>query len=103
MVLDLLLIFVQDTPLPRLWDFFNDAPRECWQGGGNVILDVKPMRMPPLIGGRQTHRWVFVHPFVAEMNAGASHQHAQLLLPDLLLQKVDGEEIPLEIKVGTNP
>ena len=61
------------------------------------------MRMPPLIGGRQTHRWVFVHPVVTEMNAGTFHRHAQLLLLDLLLQKVDGEEIPPQVEVGTNP
>ena len=37
------------------------------------------------------------------MDAGASHRRVQLLLPDLLLQKVDGEEIPPQVKVGTNP
>ena len=61
------------------------------------------MRMPPLVGGRQTHQRVFVYPVVLEMNANTSHRHAQLLLPDLLLQKVDGEEIPPQVEVGTNP
>ena len=37
------------------------------------------------------------------MNAGTSHRHAQLLLPDPLLQKVDGEEIPPQVEVGINP
>ena len=43
MVLDPLLVFVQDTPLPRRQDLFDDALGERWQGGGNVILDVKPL------------------------------------------------------------
>ena len=59
--------------------------------------------MPPLVGARQTHRQVFVHLVVAEMNDGTSHRHAQLLLPDLLLQKVDSEEISPQVEVGTNP
>ena len=103
MVLDLLLVFAWDTPLPRPRDLFNDAPRERRQGGSNVILDVKPMRMPPLVGGQQTHRWVFVHSVVAEMNAGTSHRHAQLLLLLPLLEEGDGEEVPPQVKVGTNP
>ena len=49
------------------------------------------------------HRRVFVHLVVEEMNAGASHRHAQLLLLNLLLRQVDGKEIPPQIKVGTNP
>ena len=49
------------------------------------------------------HRWVFVHPIIAEMNAGTSHRHAQLLPLFPLLQEVDGKEIPPQIEVGTNP
>ena len=37
------------------------------------------------------------------MNAGASHRHAQIFLPDPLLQKVDDEEILPQVEVGTNP
>ena len=37
------------------------------------------------------------------MNANTSHWHAQLLLPDPLLQKVNGKEIPPQVEVGTNP
>ena len=51
MVLDPLLVFVWDTPLLRPRDLFDCAPREHRQGGGNIVLDVKPMRMPPLVGG----------------------------------------------------
>ena len=103
MVLDPLLVFFRDIPLPGPQDLFDDAPGEHRQGGGNVVLDIKPLRMPPLVGGRQTHRWVFVHPVVAEMNAGTSHRHAQLWLPNPLLRQVDGEEIPPQVEVGTNP
>jgi len=49
------------------------------------------------------HQWVVVRLVVAQVNADTSHQHAQLLLPDLLLRQVDGKEIPPQIKVGTNP
>ena len=59
--------------------------------------------MPPLVGGRQTHRWVLIDPVVAKRDAGASHRHAQLLLLILLLQEGDGEEMPPQVKVGTNP
>ena len=37
------------------------------------------------------------------MNASTSHRHAQLLLPNLLLGQVDGEEILPQVEVGTNP
>ena len=37
------------------------------------------------------------------MNAGTSHHHAQLLLPNPLLRQVDGKEVPPQIEVGTNP
>ena len=94
MVLDLLLIFDRDTLVPRLRDLFDDAPGECWQGCGHVVLDVKPKRMPPLVGGQQTHQWVFVHLVVAEMNADTSHWHAQLLPLLSLLQEGDDKEIP---------
>ena len=86
MVLDPLLIFVWDTLLPRPWDILNDAPGEHWQGGGHVVLDIKPLRMPPLVGGRQMHQWVVIHPVVAQVNVGTSHRHAQLLLSDPLLR-----------------
>ena len=103
MVLDLLLIFVLDTPLPRLWDLFDDAPGDRWQGGGNVVLDIKPMQMPPLVGGRQSHRRVLADPVVLEVDAGASHRCIQLLLLLSLLLEGDGEEVPPQIKVGTDP
>ena len=73
------------------------------QGGGHVVLDVESLRVPPLVGGRQTHQRVVVHPVVAQVNASTSHRHAQLLLPDPLLRQVDGKEIPPQIEVGTNP
>ena len=38
-----------------------------------------------------------------EVNAGASHLRVQLLLPDLPLQKVDGEDMPPQVEVGINP
>ena len=94
MILDFLLVFIRYTPLSRLWDLFDNAPGECWQGGSYVVLDVKPMRMPPLVGGRQTHQWVFIYPVVAEMNVGTSHRHAQLLPLLSLLQEGDGKEVP---------
>ena len=104
MVLDFLLIFIRDPPLPpRFWGLFDEATGERWQGGGCVVLDVEPMRMPPLIGGRQTHRRVFVYSVVAQLNAGAFHRHAQLVLLLPLLQNGDGEEVPPQIEVGTNP
>ena len=59
--------------------------------------------MTPLVGRRQTHRRVFVHPVVAEMDAGTPHRHAQLLPPNSLVRQVDGEEIPPQIEVGTDP
>ena len=95
MVLDSLLVFLWDSPLPpRVWDLFDEAPDELWQGGGCIVLDVEPMRIPPLVGGRQTHRWVLANLVVAELDAGASHQHVQLLLLFPLLQEGDGEEVP---------
>ena len=61
------------------------------------------MRMPPLVGGRQTHCWVLVDPIVAERDVGASHRHAQLSLLLPLLQECDDEEILPQVEVGTNP
>ena len=76
MVLDPLLIFVRDTPLLRPRDLFDEEPGVQRQGGGHIVLDVKPLRIPPLVGGRQTHQRVVIHPVVAQMNAGTSHRHA---------------------------
>ena len=49
------------------------------------------------------HRRVLIDPVVAERDAGASHRHTQLSLLILLLQEGDGEEIPPQVEVGTNP
>ena len=49
------------------------------------------------------HWRVLIDPVVAELDADASHQHVQLLPLLPLLQEGDGEEIPPQIKVGTNP
>ena len=59
--------------------------------------------MPPLIGGRQTDRRVFVYLVVAELNADTSHRHAQLLPLLPLLEEGDDEEVPPQVEVGTNP
>ena len=59
--------------------------------------------MPPLVGGRQTHQRVFTDPVVMELDVGASHWHSQLLFLLPLLQEGDGEEIPPQVEVGTNP
>ena len=40
---------------------------------------------------------------VAEVDAGAPHRRVQLLLPDPPLHKIDGEEIPSQVEVGTDP
>ena len=48
------------------------------------------------------HRWVLVDLVVVELDADASHRHVQLL-PLLSLQEGDGEEMPPQVKVGTNP
>ena len=61
------------------------------------------MQMPPLVGGRQTHRRVLVDLVVAERDAGVSHRHAQLSLLLRLLQEGDDEEMPPQVEVGTNP
>ena len=49
------------------------------------------------------HWQVFADPVVLELDADASHQRVQLLLLLRLLLKGDGEEIPPQIKVGTDP
>ena len=49
------------------------------------------------------HQRVVIRPVVVQMNAGTSHRHAQLLLPNPLLRQVDGKEMPPQIEVGTNP
>ena len=58
--------------------------------------------MPPLIRGRQPHRWVLANLVVSKVDAGASHWRIQLLLLLPLLLEGDGEEVPPQIKVGTN-
>ena len=49
------------------------------------------------------HQRVFIDSVVVELNAGASHRHAQLLPLLSLLQEGDSEEIPPQVKVWTNP
>ena len=48
---DVLLLFSQNAPLPRLRSLFDEAPGVLRQGGTHIIPDVKPLRMPPLVGG----------------------------------------------------
>ena len=77
-------------------------PGELWQRGGGVILEVEPLRVPPLVGCREPHGRVLADPIVPKLDAEAPHRHVQLLpaahLP--LLLEVDGEEIPPQVKVG---
>ena len=61
------------------------------------------MRMPPLVGGQQSHRWVLIDPVVLEVDADASHRRIQLLLLLPLLLEGNGEEVLPQIKVGTDP
>ena len=49
------------------------------------------------------HQRVLVDSVVVKRDAGASHRHTQLSLLILLLQEGDGEEIPPQVEVGTNP
>ena len=101
-----LLVLLWDTPLPpRLQGLFDQAPNELRQGGGGIILEIEPMRMSPVVGGRQLHRWVLVDPVVLEVDAGTSHRRMQLLPGALLplLLEGDDEEVPPQIKVGTDP
>ena len=51
MVSDLFLVLLRDAPLPPLLQsLFDQAPGELWQRGGGVILEVEPLRVPPLVG-----------------------------------------------------
>ena len=81
------------------------APSELRQKGVGVILEVEPLRVPPLVGCREPHGQVLADPIVSELDAGASHRHVQLLPTALLslLLEVDGEEIPPQVKVGAHP
>ena len=45
----------------------------------------------------------YAPPVVAEVDAGAPHRRMQLLLPDQPFHKIDGKEIPPQVKVGTDP
>ena len=102
---DFLLVLLRDAPLPpRLQGLLDQAPGELWQGGNSVVLEVESLRVPPLVGCHQPHRWVLADLIVSELDAGTPHRHVQLLpvafLP--LLLEGDGEEVPLEIKVGAD-
>ena len=50
-VLNLLLVLLRDAPLPpRLRGLFDQALGELRQRGGGVVLEVEPLRVPPLVG-----------------------------------------------------
>ena len=73
--------------------------------GDDVILEVEPLRVPPLVGRRELHGRVLADLIVPKLDAGAPHQHVQLLPATLLplLLEVDDEEIPPQVKVGADP
>ena len=77
-------------------------PGEDRQGCDRVILQVEPMRVPPLVGSRKLAWYVLGHPLPPEVDARASHWHHGLLA-SLLLHQGDGEEISLELEVGLDP
>ena len=80
-------------------------PGELWQGSGGVVLEVEPLRVSPLVGCRQPHRWVLADPIVPELDVDAPHRHVQLLPTAFLtlFLEGDGEEVPLVIKVEADP
>ena len=98
-----LLVFKLDAPSPRPRSLFDQAPGVLRQGSTRVIPDVKPLRVPSLVRGRQTHERVIPRPGMAQMNAGTSHRHIHLLPPDPPLRQTDGEEVSPQIKVGIDP
>ena len=101
-----LLVLLRDAPLPPLlWGLFDQAPSELWQRGGCGILEVEPLRVPPLVGCQETHGRVLADPIIPKLDAGAPHWHVQLLPTTLLplLLEVDGEEIPPQVKLGADP
>ena len=78
---------------------------ELRQRGSDVILEVEPLRVPPLVGRLEPNGWVLTDPIVSKLDADAPHRHVQLLPAALLplLLEVDGEEIPPQVKVEANP
>ena len=72
--------------------------------GDDVILEVEPLRVPPLVGRRELHGRVLVDPIIPKLDVGTPHWHVQLLLAAFLpLMEVDGEEMPPQVKVGADP
>ena len=61
--------------------------------------------MPPLVRRREPHGRVLADLIVPKLDAGAPHRHVQLLPAALLplLLEGDGEEVPPQIEVGTDP
>ena len=92
-------------PPPLLRGLFDQAPSELQQKGGGIILEVEPLRVPPLVGRREPNGRVLADPIVLKLDADAPHRHVQLLPAALLplLIEVDGEEIPPQVEVGADP
>ena len=90
-------------PWPHRRRLFDQAPSEDRQRGGGVVLQVEPLRVPPLIGSRQLARHVLGCPLPQEVDARASHQHQDLLASVLLPVQGDGEEVPPQLEVRLDP
>ena len=99
----MLLFLGLNAPSPRLWGLQDVAPSEGWQVSGGVILDVEPLRMPPLVRGGQTHQRICPCSGAMEVDAGAPHRCVQVLLPDLPLHETDSKEVPPQVKVWIDP
>ena len=78
-------------------------PREDQQGSGWVVVQVEPIRVPPLVGSGELAGHVLGRPLPSEVDAHASHWHWGLLASLLILDQGDGEEISLELEVGLDP
>ena len=83
---DVFLIFGLDALAPRLRSIHNKASSVPRQGGTHVIPNIKPLRMPPLVGCRQTHVWVTPRPGMTQMDAGTSHRRVHIFSPNLPLR-----------------